>query len=333
MLEEPIARFMNRRVLAGGPDTALHDVVLRMDAEIQSAFVVCESGTPIGVLTERDVVTLLARTLSGADHGQTRARDIMAAPVHTLPETATMGEVVRIMKERGFRRVPIVDATGRLSGIVNIGELQTATNAALERRGRDLEAAVEARTTELREANARLMELTLLDGLTGLLNRRALEARLDENHAAAIRYDHKYALILLDIDHFKLYNDGCGHLAGDEVIRTVADLLKKSVRRTDSVYRYGGEEFLVLLPETDANGARLTSERIQGAVALRALPHPRSPTDQHVTVSIGFTDVADRGIARRLGWEEVVRRADMALYAAKQAGRNRALPWSGEDPG
>ena len=327
VLDETIDHFMNRRVLAGGPDTPLSEVVRRMDADAQSAFVVCDRGTPIGVITERDVVTLMARSLAGASQAGTLAGDIMASPVHTLRESACMGEVVRVMKERGFRRVPIVDERGHLTGIVNIGELQAATNAALERRGRDLEAAVEQRTAELRAANDRLTELTLLDGLTGLLNRRALESRLDENHAAAIRYGHKYAVILLDIDHFKLYNDGCGHLAGDEVIRTIGAVLRESVRRTDSVYRYGGEEFLVLLPETDAAGAELTAERIRGAVALRAMPHPSSPTDRHVTVSMGYTDVLGQGIAERLDWREVVRRADSALYAAKQAGRNRALVW------
>lgn len=328
MLNEPIAHFMNRRVLRGEPETPLREVVRRMDAEVQSAFVVCEDGTPIGVITERDVVSTLARVFGGVDHSSTCAADVMASPVHTLPETATMGEVVRIMKERGFRRVPIVDDKNRLSGIVNIGELQNATNAALERRGRDLEDIVASRTAELRAANARLEGLTRQDGLTGLGNRRAMEERLAEIHGVACRYGNPYSVILIDIDHFKLFNDTQGHLAGDEVIRGVATALREAVRAVDSVYRYGGEEFLILLPETDARGAALVTERVRAVVAARALAHPSSPTAPHVTVSLGYTEVTTPEKARHLTWEDVVRRADEALYGAKQRGRNRGCAWS-----
>ncbi|MBK7949506.1 MAG: GGDEF domain-containing protein [Deltaproteobacteria bacterium] len=328
MLQEPISQFMNRKVLHGEPDTPLHEVVRRMDVSAQSAFVVCEKGTPVGVITERDVVATLSQVFQGVDHRDTCAADVMASPVHTLPETASMGEVVRIMKERGFRRVPIVDDESRLSGIVNIGELQNATNAALESRGRDLEATVEARTAELRAANARLEGLSRQDGLTGLGNRRAMEERLGEIHGMACRYGNPYALILIDIDHFKLFNDSQGHLAGDEVIRSVSAALREAVRAVDSVYRYGGEEFLILLPETDGHGAALVTERVRAAVAGRALRHPASPTAPHVTVSLGYTEVPTPEAARQLSWEDVVRRADEALYGAKQRGRNRGCAWS-----
>lgn len=328
MLNDPISLFMNRQVLRGEPDTPLREVVRQMDVAVQSAFVVCENGTPVGVITERDVVATLSQVFQGVDHCDTCAADVMASPVHTLPETAAMGEVVRIMKERGFRRVPIVDDKNQLSGIVNIGELQNATNAALERRGRDLEATVESRTAELRAANARLEGLSRQDGLTSLGNRRAMEERLGEIHGMACRYGNPYAVILIDIDHFKLFNDSQGHLAGDEVIRSVAGALREAVRAVDSVYRYGGEEFLILLPETDGRGAALVTERVRAMVAGRALRHPVSPTAPHVTVSLGYTEVTTPDAARQLSWEDVVRRADEALYGAKQRGRNRGCAWS-----
>ena len=328
MIDQPISQFMNRGVLSGGADTPLREVVRRMQSEVQSAFVVCDEGTPIGVITERDVVVVLFRAFSGIDQREARAGDIMASPIHTLPETAEMGEVFRIMKERGFRRVPIVDDKNQLSGIVNIGELQNATNAALERRGRDLEAAVEARTSELQAANARLKELTRQDSLTGLLNRRAMSERIEELHSLARRYGNTYAVIILDIDHFKLYNDTQGHPAGDEVIRSIASTIRDAIRSADSVYRYGGEEFLILLPETNVEGARLVTDRVRDAVTTRAIPHPASPTAAYVSVSLGCTDVAADGTAEALTWEGVVERADHALYRAKQGGRNRAAVWT-----
>lgn len=328
MIDQPISEFMNRHVLSGGSDTPLREVVRRMEQEVQSAFVVCEDGTPIGVITERDVVVVLSRAYAGIDQSAARAGDVMASPVHTLPETAGMGEVFRIMKERGFRRVPIVDDKRRLAGIVNIGELQNATNAALERRGRDLEAAVAARTAELQTANARLQELTRQDSLTGLLNRRAMCERIGELHAMARRYGNPYAVVLLDIDHFKLFNDSQGHPAGDEVIRTVATTIHDAIRISDTLYRYGGEEFLILLPETDRHGAALVCERARAAVAGRAVAHPASPTAAYVTISLGCTDVAGGEVAETLSWESVVERADLALYRAKQAGRDRFEIWT-----
>jgi diguanylate cyclase (GGDEF)-like protein len=319
---------MNRNVLIGEPDTPLCDVVRKMDVDTQSALIVCEDGTPVGVITERDVVAVLAQVFQGIDHGKTFAADIMTSPVHTLPETSSMGEVVRIMKERGFRRVPIVDDKNRISGIVNIGDLQNATNSALERRGRDLEAAVEARTAELRAANARLESLTREDSLTRIGNRRAMEERLAEIHALASRYGNEYSAILIDIDHFKLFNDTQGHLEGDRVIRNVASVLREAVRTVDSVYRYGGEEFVILLPETDAQGAALVTERVRIALEQRAIPHPSSPTAPHVTVSLGYTEVTTPEMAKQFSWQDILRRADEALYAAKQSGRNRACAWS-----
>ena len=331
MFDQPIAAFMNRQALSGEPETQLAEVVRRMADGMQSAFVVCEDGVPVGLITERDVIVVLARIFEGVDHSGTRAGDVMTSPVHTLNESAPMGEVVRIMKERGFRRVPIVDDKSQLAGILNITELQGATNAALEKRGRDLEEAVLARTTELQAANARLEELTRQDSLTGLGNRRAMAERIDELHAIARRHGHPYAVILLDIDHFKLYNDTQGHPAGDGVIRRIGNCFRDAIRTSDSVYRYGGEEFLILLPETDASGAALVTDRIRAAVAARAIPHPASPTARHVTVSLGYTDVTTRETAQRLVWQDVVERADHALYRSKQAGRDRATAWTGPE--
>jgi diguanylate cyclase (GGDEF)-like protein len=324
MIDEPVSHCMNRRVLTGEADTPIREVVRRLANENQSAFVVCEDATPVGVITERDTALLLARVLDGHDVGSTTAADVMASPVHSLPESAPMFEVVRIMKERGFRRVPIVDDKNRLSGIVNLEDLQNATNAALASRKRDLEAAVSARTAELQVANARLQELTREDSLTGLLNRRAMGERVAERHALARRHGSGYSVILLDIDHFKLYNDSRGHLAGDEVIRSVATCLKEATRGSDSVFRYGGEEFLVLLPECDADGAACIADRIRSIVAAKGIDHPASPTARHVTVSMGFTEVTTEETATRLSWQEVVDQADRALYRAKQSGRDRA---------
>lgn len=314
---------MNRDVLSGESDTPLAEVVALMNARVQSCFIVCENGAPVGVITERDAVAVLDRALAGEGYEGVRAGDVMTTPAHTLPENATMGEVVRVMNERRFRRVPITDDKDELSGIVNLMELQSAMNAALERRGRDLEVAVMARTAELQAANAKLEELSIRDGLTGLLNRRAMTEKLDELHALSRRYGNPYSVILLDIDHFKNYNDTLGHVQGDEALREIAKVLGESVRTLDWVYRYGGEEFLIVMPETDHAAVLPAANRVRECIEARALPHPDSSTGPYLTISVGHTSVTRHNIERFPRWADVVEHADEALYRAKQNGRNR----------
>ena len=166
---------------------------------------------------------------------------------------------------------------------------------------------------ELEKANAELEALATLDGLTGIKNRRAFGQRLEEEVARATRYSLPLTLLMLDVDHFKSYNDTFGHPEGDEVLKQVARTLEHCARETDLVARYGGEEFVVLLPQTDAAGALTIAERIRRAI-LETEWSRRS-----VTVSVGVAHllpVVDTG-------SHLIARADRALYQSKAGGRNR----------
>ena len=325
MIDERISQFMNRDVLSGEPSMPVSAVVAEMNARSHSALVVCEDGTPVGVITERDVVRVLDRALAGEDFADARAEDVMTSPIRTLCETSTMGEVMRVMNERRFRRVPIVDDKNHLSGIVNLMDVQSATNTVLERRGRDLEVAVMERTAELQAANAKLERLSTEDGLTGLLNRRAMGEKLDEIHDLSRRYGNPYAVILLDVDHFKGYNDALGHVAGDDALIRVAGLLRDAIRSCDFVYRYGGEEFLILMPETGGDCVETAAERIRASTEALGITHPNSTTGDVVTVSAGHASVGGRDAEVFASWQEVVEAADRALYVAKERGRNCAV--------
>ena len=323
---------MRHRVLHGDPDTPLEAVIEQMTTQDQDAFVVCEDGEPVGMITSRDAIGILARSFGGETQNRVFACNVMSTPARTLPENSTMGELIQVVRAGGFRHVPIVDEEGRLSGIVDIMALHDATISALERRGRDLEVAVMARTAELQAANAKLKELSIRDGLTGLLNRRAMEDKLAELQALALRYGNPYSVALVDIDHFKLYNDRLGHLAGDEAIVQISGLLATTIRESDSAYRYGGEEFLIAMPETDSGGAAFVAERIRRAVRDAAIAHPDSTTGPFVTISLGHAGVTRDDALDRFGWEDVVEAADRALYRAKESGRNRCVA-SNETPG
>jgi two-component system cell cycle response regulator len=173
----------------------------------------------------------------------------------------------------------------------------------------------------LQENYQRSLSLALTDELTGLYNRRYLLAHLDEL-IDRVNHDHMSAAILLfDIDHFKQVNDTYGHAAGDDVLRELASRTMNSVRSVDLVARLGGEEFVVVMPDTDSIIATAVAERLRLAVAREPFTIGAGGVKVAVTVSIGVTAGAEGGDFR----ERLLKRADDALYDAKAAGRNRIV--------
>lgn len=188
--------------------------------------------------------------------------------------------------------------------------------------------AFNAMTRNLREKQEQLIEESTTDPLTGLHNLRHFQAFLNKEIARAARYRHPLSLLLLDIDHFKHYNDTNGHQMGNIVLKQAADLLKSCLRSEELVARYGGEEFVVCLPETDEREARIAAERIRCAVEKASFPGEEKQPGGRLTISIGGASFpADGTIAQQL-----IERADQALYASKDAGRNR-ITWSESDGG
>lgn len=239
-------------------------------------------------------------------------------------------------------------------GVADRNELtlvEETLNAALDRLHRsnqdlrDLAARqehlIEERTRELQAANGMLAHLSETDPLTGVNNRRKLEAALDEEWRRSRRARRALSAIMLDVDCFKSFNDAYGHRAGDRCLRRVAEIAAAGVRRPgDMVARYGGEEFFILLPETDAEGAAAVAEALRAAVQAAAVPHAGSPMGV-VTVSMGVATTIFSGAPPTAGDgfrdgyfgdatiidspESLIDRADRALYAAKDAGRNRVF--------
>ena len=174
--------------------------------------------------------------------------------------------------------------------------------------------------TELERLNEQLYAQARHDALTGVANRLSLHEDLETMEDRAERYGHTYAVVICDIDFFKAYNDEFGHQAGDTVLRAVAEALSDSCRKADTVYRYGGEEFLLVLPEQDLEQAMMAAERVRAAVqSLEITSSSRAPEDL-VTISAGAA-VRDPDVG---GPDEVIKAADGALYEAKEEGRNRA---------
>jgi len=196
----------------------------------------------------------------------------------------------------------------------------SAKNQALLEMNRELEAKIHERTHELAEANARLAQLAVTDGLTGLYNHRHFHERLALEVERSHRSGLPLSLLMLDVDHFKQFNDSFGHPAGDEVLRQLARVLADTRRANDVVARYGGEEFAVILVDT----AKFTAAKVAERVRARVYGHDFSEAAQRagrLGVSIGVATFPDDGGDA----EALVRAADTALYAAKRAGRNRVV--------
>jgi len=176
---------------------------------------------------------------------------------------------------------------------------------------------------QLLETNLELQRLTNSDGLTGLSNRRYFDEYLGAEWKRAQREQTQLALLMIDVDSFKAYNDTYGHVAGDEVLRRVAAVIRDNCSRpADLPARFGGEEFSMVLPATSPGGARLLAEKVRRAIESQQIPHSGSPTSACVTVSIGGAVLVPETtqISSRL-----VEAADAGLYQAKRNGRNQVV--------
>ena len=193
------------------------------------------------------------------------------------------------------------------------GEGESFPLEELAARNRELEAMVAERTEELRQAFESVQRLARTDMLTGVANRTAFDENIDYEISYALRYNAPVSMVLIDIDHFKQVNDRYGHLKGDEILHQLAQLVSGNVRDVDTVHRWGGEEFMILLPNTRLEPAVICAEHLRGIVAnhLFDLAEP-------ITISLGVTQMKNG--EGRDGW---IRRVDQALYLAKSSGRNQ----------
>jgi diguanylate cyclase (GGDEF)-like protein len=212
-----------------------------------------------------------------------------------------------------------------------IGELSQALNhmaAKLRVYTSELEAAVRERTGELESANRELEKLATTDGLTGLKNYRFFRNTLEFELRRGQRHPHKLSLCMIDIDHFKKFNDTHGHLAGDDILKRISQLMQHNLRSTDVVARYGGEEFAIILLDTAGDEAFLTAQKIAEIVRREPFEGTEHLPLGKLTISIGVAahpdDAADPNA--------LIRNADLALYEAKRRGRDRVVRYSADLP-
>lgn len=201
-----------------------------------------------------------------------------------------------------FTATPIHDDSGAM-----LGAVQTLQDVTERKMVED----------ELRESEKRYREMSITDSLTKLYNSRHFFRQLRQEVERAKRYEEPLSLILLDIDNFKGYNDTYGHLEGDRVLAVLADVIRRNLRTADTAFRYGGEEFTIILPETEGENAVLVAERLRKGFEETVLsPLPRS--EVHMTVSVGVAQYLPDELE-----DLFIKRADAAMYTAKTSGKNR----------
>ena len=241
----------------------------------------------------------------------------------SLPDSTGIGTVsnMRSLSER----LPIIVLTGIDNDEVGEQSIQQGAQEYLaknELNGRLLSRVIKY-AIKRKQMDLKLEKLAITDPLTELYNRRYFFERGWNEYVRARRYEHALAVVMMDIDYFKKVNDVYGHICGDKVLVNVAALLKKTVRGIDLVSRFGGEEFIVLIPETELKGVQLLAERMRLEVADTPIEH--NGKSFHISISIGVAMIdANNG-----DFESMINQADIALYKAKDKGRNRVELYDG----
>ncbi len=230
---------------------------------------------------------------------------------------------VILIRNRTLRQQVAIRSDAIVKEKAALRESEARNLALVAQYNRELEQQIAERTAELSEMNRNLLQLSEIDGLTGIANRRKLDIELDKEWRRAIREKRPLALLMIDIDHFKEYNDQYGHPAGDRCLQLVAEVLNSLIQRSgELVARYGGEEFVILLPGHTIQTAREVAEKIRYAIQSKQIRHPRNASLPVVTISIGVTStVPDQDKEP----STLLNQADACLYQAKHEGRNRVV--------
>ncbi|MDT8394851.1 MAG: GGDEF domain-containing protein [bacterium] len=291
-----VSTVMSKKVATVTPRTTLVTVVRRMSGKKISCVIVQDREKALGIISERDIVRHLAAnggSLEGITAGQA-----MSSPVQTLYADTTLDRAVTLMTEKGFRRFPIINRRRKLIGVVTQSDV------------------LQAFVREIEIAHEKMKDLAIRDCLTGMFNRRLFMTTLEKEYYRSKRYGTALSLIMVDLDDFKRVNDEHGHQYGDQVLKTVAEVIKRRIRDMDIAARFGGEEFIVLAPGTEILPACRLAERLREGIA-----------ETGTTASLGVACFPNN--SSRFP-DDLIRLADMALYRAKKSGKNQVVSWDKE---
>ncbi len=322
MKEIHVKTLMTEDVTCLSPEAPLQLVVKKMVEQRYSCIVINKNEVPIGIVTERDLVKVLNHRAGEIDLSLP-VSGFMSSPIVRLNENQTLFDAMVISRAEKIRHIPVVNGDEYLVGLVTYSDLVNAHFHVVEIQSEMIEQAVAVRTGKLQQLNDELQALSMEDHLMEIGNRRAMEVDLGHTHDASIRYGNLYSVLLMDIDFFKRYNDYYGHQAGDDALKSVAETLKANIRGSDRLYRYGGEEILLVLPQTNAVQAEEAARKLVSSIAKSSISHEKSPYG-FLSISCGGACVLNNEHLIS-NWKELIEQIDRNLYQAKNNGRNRSV--------
>ena len=244
--------------------------------------------------------------------------------------TNPLGELTNVATEMADGNLSIRAKLHSEDEIGRLGETFNKMASAIQKRETELrnlaaglEQAVTERTAELRQQNKALEKMAISDPLTGIFNRRYFFELAEIEIERSQRYGHSLSVAIIDLDNFKKMNDTFGHMVGDKILVDFTDLCLESLRSADIFARYGGDEFVVLMPEADCSAARMTAERLRKLVSEKTWVYDKGD-DGFMTISLGITCMKGN---QDLSFDVLISQADQAMYTSKQAGRNSVSVW------
>lgn len=313
-----IKEIMIKNVSVIKPKDKLMKALSIMTKNEHSCILAVDNKKLVGIINERDILKLIID--KNVDVENTKVEDVMITRLVFANMQESIYEIMVLANINKVKQVPVIDERGQLKGIVTQTDLMSAYCKIVERKRLMIQQEI-AKNKDLVEANEKLKEMSFEDPMFQIGNRRAMEVDLTHTHLTARRYDASYAIALLDVDFFKPYNDHYGHLEGDKALIKIVDCIKERVRGSDRLYRYGGEEFLLMLPSTSLEDTQFVVNELIKKVEQLKLKHCKSPYNK-VTMSAGIACFSELK-SKKAGFKRLIEIADERLYKAKHNGRNQ----------
>ncbi len=299
---------LGRRMKWVKKDAKIFSLLEDMVSNLYDNVVVVEDLKPIGIFTTKDIMSLIKNNIDL----NVEIEKHMSSPVQSINKNFSIREALSFLKEKHFKRVIVVDDDGLLSGIISQKELIALTYSKWSSLMKEYQKELRDINTKLQSKNIEYENLASTDALTGLYNRHKFTQLYLSSYESMVQRHNKMSVILLDIDHFKKVNDIFGHNIGDITLVEVSKILLAALRGVDIVCRWGGEEFIILLPTADLNGAILIAQKLHKSVKEVKVDKVGA-----ITASFGVSEVREGE-----EMQDAINRADKALYLAKKSGRD-----------
>lgn len=314
MEEIPISNLMNKKVCQVGPKTYLKKIIATMHDNELSCLLVCKDEQPLGIITNSTLVNILAEGVQNGIKKQPRAEAIMSSPPMVFNKNMSAFEVLFLAQTQNIAHLPIVDDENKLCGMVSSDELLISNYRLLESHY-ELRKLIESNNAypgnSDKDTNVPLEDKTLNIG-----NQQFMQMDLQYTHDMALRYDRPYSIILIEVDYFGTYMSNYGLDQAMQTLKRLVEVLKNSARGSDRIYRYKYATFIIILPETDQEGANLLSERLVAKMESLALPNLKDPRGI-VTTNAGVAS-EEPSKFKDVSWEQNLERAEDALITAQE---------------